>query len=412
MTCQSRFGDTPVGGRGSLRQLLLAAALTASGALAETASGQYDWSAHLGPRPTGFEQSRFGRWDLEVVSIRGMIDRAYYESAPLASGRVRKVSEVTRAVGPDSSKGQTFRRSTTYADRQGRITRIEYGDPLTGKVIQRETFTYDDGGRLVEWRRARPPSEVFVASIASTLYPDRAPYGMAQKFAYDDGGQLKEWRACAIVADQHLEKCDEDFVRFDGSGRIVGFGWPRSSFEIRRDLDGNAVTIVESDVASSSEQELFVEWGNGSLEERFVSGDDDSPANRAWFDDSGRMVQYRVVSASDADFYWTATWSHDSRGLPTRIQKGLDVYNLEYDTAGRLTSIEQSLEPKKIRRSFDASGRLILQEPPLFYRRLDPTSTGSERYTYSSTNMVERIEVRDATGRPVAETHFQYHGRR
>lgn len=379
--------------------------------LFDTSRAQYDWTPHLGPQPTGFEQTKFGTWDLELISVRGMIDRSYYETTSHRAASVRKIVEETRSPDTEASgPGKVFRRTTTHLDRKGRITNIEYGDPLTRKVIQRESFKYDDEGRLTEWRRARPPSEVSVASISRILYPGKGPYGMAQTFAYYADGKLREWRACTIAVEQRLESCEEDYLTFDANGRIVAFGGGGQQVMIARAVDGNAVRI-ESRETGVAEPIVLEVKRSGQIREVPAGVKDNTAGNRSWTDGEGRIVQYRVSGSGTPAYYWTATWEYGRTGRPTAIQKGLDVYRFGYDSGERLVRIEQSLDPRIILRTYDAAGRLVTQQPPLFYRRMDPAMIGEERYSYDAQGRLTSISVRDSAGQPVAETEFTYMGR-
>ncbi len=403
--------ETAPDGNGRRNAVRSALALGCCLVVVTTTSAQYDWTPHLGPQQTGFEQTKFGTWDLELMSVRGMIDRGFYESASYRTRRVRKIIEETRSPDAEASgPGNVFRRTTTHVDRRGRITSIEYGDPLTRKVIQRESFKYDDEGRLTEWRRARPPSEISVASISRILYPGRGPYGMAQTFEYFADGTLREWRACAIAVEQRLESCDEDYLTFDARGRIVAFGAGGQQVTITRAVDGNAVRI-ESREASRAEPFVLDVKRGGQIREVPDDTEDSAAGNRSWTDAEGRIVQYRVSGSGTPAYYWTATWEYGSAGKPTAIQKGLDLYRFDYDSRGRLVRIEQSLDPRIILRTYDAAGRLSTQQPPLFYRRMDPAMIGEERYTYDENGWLTAISVRDSAGQPVAETEFTYAGR-
>ncbi|MDX1429396.1 MAG: hypothetical protein R3282_03865 [Rhodothermales bacterium] len=374
------------------------------------ASAQYDWTPHLSPVTTGFELSRFGTWDLELLPVKGMVDRSYYESDRYAGLRIRKIVETTRSAGEASGAASVFRHSTAHLDRQGRITRIEYADPLTRKVVQRETFKYDRDGRLLSWRRARPPSEVLVASVTRTRYPGRGPYGMAQTFSYDESGRLREWRACTISVEQRLEQCEEDYLVFDPAGRIVAFATAGTHHTIDRDVEGNAVRIEVREADGATHASFEVEIDGRTVTER-PSDDSLEAGNVGWLDESGRLIQYRVTQPDKPEYYWTATWTYDSRGRPQAVQKGFDRYEYRYDAAGRLIEVKQSRAPESVSRTYDASGGLHSQTPPLFYSRLDAGLAGEERYTYDDKGFLTGISVRNSDGQAIAETALSYQGR-
>ncbi len=387
-----------------------ACVLIAWTSLATDAVGQYDWRPHLGPVPTGFELSRFGTWDLEVIPIRGMVDKAYYESGQFEGSRIRKIVETTRSALDGSGSSSVFRRSTAHLDRKGRITRIEYADPLTGKVVQRETFSYDREGRLLSWARARPPSEILVASVTRTLYPGRRPYGMSQSFSYDEAGTMREWRACTISVEQRLEQCEEDYLLLDREARIVEFASAGTRHRILRDVRGNAVRIEVKDADGVRETALAVRHEGQTITERPVN-DSLAVGNVGWLDDQSRMIQYRVSQPDRPEYYWTATWTYDRENRPLAVQKGFDRYDYKYDAVGRLIGVSQSQTPGSVLRTYNASGRLHSQVPPLFYSRLDAGLAGEERYLYDERGYLTGITVRNSDGQEVAETEVSYLGR-
>ncbi|MBT8401701.1 MAG: hypothetical protein KJO98_14580 [Rhodothermia bacterium] len=378
--------------------------------LGTNASAQYDWRAHLGPVPTGYELSRFGTWDLEIIPIRGMVDKAYYESGQFEGSRIRKIVETTRSAEDASGSASVFRRSTAHLDRQGRISRIEYADPLTGKVVQRESFSYDREGRLLSWRRARPPSEILVASVTRTLYPGRGPYGMSQSFSYDDDGTLREWRACTISVEQRLEQCEEDYLILDKAARVVEFAAAGTRHRIVRNAVGNAVRIEVLDADGKGSTALAVTFDGQTIAERAV-GDSLAVGNMGWLDDAGRLIQYRVSQPDKPEYYWTATWAYDRENRPLSVQKGFDKYEYKYDAAGRLIGVTQSRAPESVLRTFNARGRLHSQVPPLFYSRLDAGLAGEERYDYDDRGYLTGISVRNSDGQEVAQTELSYLGR-
>ncbi|NNE47804.1 MAG: hypothetical protein HKN37_14210 [Rhodothermales bacterium] len=373
------------------------------------AYGQYDWTRHLGPRPTGFELERFGTWDLEPLSLRGMVDRAYYESDLLRSSAVRSIAEVTRVVAADGeSVGQVFRRSRSHVDRSGHIKTIEYEDPLTKRVVQRESFTFDENGRLERWSRSRSPSEVLVASITRTQYPGAAPYGMAQTFSYYDDGSLKEWRACITSVNQKLQACDEDYLRLDRSARIVEFGWSGKSVTIERDIEGNASGIEIRNLATNDVEQHEIVLQDGAVIEK----KGEVVVGRSFFDDRGRLIQHQSHSAEEREYYTTLTWTYDDEGRVISITKAFDSYSFGRDEDGRIVSVDQTMIPHSIRMKFDAAGRVLDQQPPLFFRRLSPGAGGTESYAYDQAGLLDEIVVRDPEGSHVARTDFTYSYRR
>ncbi len=388
----------------------ICSALVVWALLPTNAGAQYDWRPHLGPVPTGYEISRFGTWDLEVIPLRGMVDKAYYESGEFEGSRIRKIVETTRSAADASGSSSVFRRSTAHLDRQGRITRIEYADPLTGKVVQRESFSYDREGRLLSWRRARPPSEILVASVTRTLYPGRGPYGMSQTFSYDEDGTLREWRACTISVEQRLEQCEEDYLILDRAARIVEFAAAGTRHKIVRNAVGNAIRIEVMDADGKGSTALAISFDGKTVAER-PAGDSLAVGNVGWMDEDGRMIQYRVSQPDKPEYYWTATWTYDREDRPLTVQKGFDRYEYKYDAAGRLIGVSQSLAPGSVLRTFNSRGRLHSQVPPLFYSRLDAGLSGEERYVYDDRGYLTGITVRNSDGQEVAQTDVNYLGR-
>jgi hypothetical protein len=338
-----------------------------------------------------------------------MVDRQFYESGALYEASVSGIAESTFAV---DSLGRPveppFRRSRTVVDREGRVRRTEYLDPLTRRVVQRETFSYDDQGRLVEWTRSRPASEVTVASVTRTEFPGIAPYGMAQTFTYFDDGGLKEWRACTVSVDQRLQDCSEDYLVLDRRGLVIEIGWSGEVIRIDRDSLGTASAIE------------VVATGTGNVDSRTVSCADhgcierqgDEVVGRSFYDAAGRIVQYHAFSKDSPEYYTTITWVYDDHGRAQSVAKAFDSYEFGHDADGRIVAVTQTAIPRTVRRKFGTRGQLREQQPPLFFRRLSPTATGTEKYTYNDFGLIAEIVVEGDDGRVTSKTVLDYKLRR
>ncbi|NNE34736.1 MAG: hypothetical protein HKN13_05845 [Rhodothermales bacterium] len=231
---------------------------------------------------------------------------------------------------------------------------------------------------------------------------------MAQSFEYHADGSLKEWRACITSVNQKLQACDEDFLRLDPSGRIVDFGRSGERTSIVRDEDGNASTIEIRNLATKDVERRAVVEENGVLLEK----DGPTVVGRSFFDERGRLIQYQSQSADKHEYYTTLTWTYDNSDRVVSITKAFNSYSFVHDEDGRIIGVDQTTIPHKLRRRFDANGRLLDQQPPLFFRQLSPSARGSERYRYDPGGLLVEILVSNEEGAAIAGTEFTYAYRR
>jgi len=383
--------------------LTLAAALDSN----EMARAQYAWDTHFGPQPTGFELHRFGNWELEMIAFRGMIDRAYYESDRRAELGVRRVHRTVTRFDRDGTR-RVIHESTSLVDASGRMTATLYLNPHTHQQVQRESFKYDDGGRLVEWRPVKDPGEVAVASIAQTTYPGRLPYGRYQTFRYNDDGSLAEWRACNPGRERRSRRCDEAYIRFDSTGRISEFVSLEETYRLERDEAGNLSRVTATRRSGRVTLDVSVRYDDIVIRERHATKDSSIVENIATRDSRGRIVQYKTTSPANPDYYSTTTWEYDESGRLSGITRGLDRHDFGYNESGNLVSVDQSVLPASIRRTYDPSGRIIEQTPPMSYNRYDLVDTGTERISYTNDGLLASIRVFDATGNELGVVSFEY----
>lgn len=375
---------------------------------AREAASQYAWNEHFGPQPTGFEMQWFGNWEVEMVPMRGMIDRAWYESDRRAEQGVRKIRRkvVRNDMGGDGQR--VVHESMSLVDADGRVTATVYFNPHTHKQVQRESFTYDEAGRLLEWRPVMDPDEVAFASIARTAYPGRLPYGRYQTFRYHENGNLKEWRACTPGRDRRSQRCDDAYVTFDTAGRLTGFFWLEQAYELERDEKGNLSRATAKNRKGKTTLDLKVQFDDIVIREKFTTGDSTQVENVATRDSRGRIVQYRVSSPDTPGYYSTITWEYDEAGRIAGIRKGLDTYKFSYDNQGRLLKVEQTVLPQLITREYDKKGRIVAQTPPMEYNRYDLVEFGSERFEYTDDGLVASITAIDDAGNAVGVVTFEY----
>ncbi len=395
--------------RRSLRPLLagfvfLSAVLTT----AQVTQAQYSWDAHFGPQQTGFEKHWFGNWEIEMLPLRGMINRSYYESDGLWQRGVRKIRREVTRVDMSAGSERVVHRSFSLVNSHGQITATVYLDPQTGKQVQRESFKYDAAGRLLEWRPVRAPEDVPVASIAETFYPERLPYGRYQTFRYHDDGTLKAWQGCTPGKSRRSQQCDDAYIKFDGDGRISEFIWLEDVFSITRDADGNVSRVVSQNRNSGDGFDMTIRYDDFVVREQYVMADSSVAENIVARDSEGRVVQYQIASRDTPELYSTVTWDYNAAGQMASIRRGLDTYSFEYDSGGNLQRVEQSVLPRVVARTFDKAGRLISQSPPLRYNRFDLIEQGTEKVTYDDQGQVSRITVYDGDGAELGHVRFSY----
>ncbi len=387
------------------------AALLVLVSIAGPARAQFDWSGHLGQQLSGFEKHWFSSWEMENTSLRGMIDRSYYESNTLAEHDIRRINRTVER--PDRSGGgsTTIHRSTSLVDADGRITATLYFNPQTGKQVQRESFKYDDAGRLLEWRPLRDQADVPVASIATTIYNRMLPSGRYQRFLYHDNGQIREWAACTPGRDRRSNPCADAYVRFDSSGLVNQFIWRDEIYTLARDIAGTMVGATRTSASgriSRRDFTLSMQHDDFVLREQVVTPDSVIAENIVARDSKGRVAQYQIGSIDDPDYYTTVTWTYDDAGRLTSLVRGLERFDFQYDDAGRLARVDQSSGTSTMAWRYDDDGRLIAQTPPMQYNRYDLIEEGEERYAYDDDGLLESITVVAEDGTVLGRISFTY----
>jgi hypothetical protein len=372
------------------------------------ASAQYSWDAHFGPQQTGFERTWFGNWEIEILPVRGMIDRSVYESDRLASRGVRKINRTVTRHDRAGMGSRVVHKSVSLVNSDGRVTATVYKNPQTGKQVQRESFKYDDSGRLLEWRPVRDPQEVPIASIAATAYAGHRPYGRYQMFRYYPDGTLMEWRACTPGRDRQSQACEDAYIKFDSAGRIIEFIWLEDVFRIQRDGDGNIESVESAHRGREKGFEMTIRYDDFVVRERYMNADSSVVENIVARDSQGRVVQYQIASLDTPGYYSTVTWDYADHGQLASIVRGLDSYVFAYDKAGRLTAVDQTVLPRTIRREYDERGRLSLQSPPLAYNRFDLLEEGSEVHRYDEAGLLLSISVVTTDGTELGVVDFDY----
>jgi YD repeat-containing protein len=389
--------------RTGLAIILILAALAS-----RDARSQYAWDEHFGSQPTGFEKRWFGNWEIEMVPMRGMIDRGWYESESRAERGVRQIRRKVVRNDKAGTGKRVVHESLSLVNADGRITATVYFNPQTRKQVQRESFKYDESGRLLEWRPVLDPAEVAIASIAQTAYPGRLPFGRYQTFRYYEDGTLKEWRACTPGRDRRSQQCDDAYVTFDTAGRITGFIWLELAYTLERDAGGNVARVVATNRKRKTTLDLHVHYDDIVIRERFATEDSTLVENFTTRDSRGRVVQYKMTSPDTPGYYSTITWDYDAAGRITGIRRGLDTYAFSYDERGRLTTVQQSVLPLTINREYDERGRLSVQSPPLEYNRYDLVEVGKERFVYTEDGLPASITAVDTDGNEVGVVTFEY----
>lgn len=388
--------------------VILLVALTS----ASTSNAQYDWSPHLGEQLTGFEKYWFGKWDLEVRSLKGMIDWKHY-SDPIKSdvGLVSRINrEAMRRSAADSTES-VVHRSQSIVRSDGRVSSTTYLDPKTGKTLQRELFRYDDDGRLVEWRPVRDPSDVSYASIARTLFVGTLPAGRSQHFSYYADGTLKNWHACGVTG-PGADSCSDTSLEFSPAGKLVAFSWLKNDYHLKRDASGRLVRVEIVNGVNGYRQVMEMQFDDVIIRERFVDSLNVGRENTVAKGMNGSILQYRVPSSAGSMQYSTTTWTYDSSGNISEIQKGLEHYLFERDKSGLVTMIQQSSAGPNLFRAFDENGVLISQTPALEYNRFDLVENGSEAFTYRDDGLLSNITVNSEIADSIARLDIEYEFRR
>ena len=371
-------------------------------------SGQYDWTRHLGTQQTGFEKHWFGTWDLEVRTMRGMVDWNYYSGTKASSwGGLKKiVRRATRIDRADSSR-HLVHHSETLFDPNGRPSVTVFLDPITGRPIQRELLKFDGMGRLLEWRPVKDPADVAFAPVTRTLFEDVLPVGRTQSFTYFPDGRLQRWNAC-LSDGRRNQRCDEAYAVFDSTEKVIEFAWLDARYRLKRNDQGNVEQIEIVDNRGRDTTTIVVQHDDLLVREKYVDVRFDGMERIASKTSGGRLAQYRIPSAPGSLQYSTTAWEYDAENRLTAIRKGLQEFRFGYDSAGHVVSAGESASGLTVTRTFDSSGRLSSQSPPRFYNRFDLVEQGIERFVYDSDGRLAAVNVFDQTGAKVAELTFEY----
>src|SRR5690606_17065054 len=234
------------------------------------------------------------------------------------------------------------------------------------------------------------------------------PYGRYQTFRYHENGNLKEWRACTPGRDRRSQRCDDAYVKFDAAGRLSGFFWLELAYTLERDTAGNLARVVAVNRKGTTKLNLEIHYDDIVIREKVYAEDSTTVENVATRDSRGRVVQYRMSSPENPDYYSTITWEYDAAGRMVGIRRGLDSYAFSYDKGGHLSKVEQTILPQVITREYDKQGRLVAQTPPMEYNRYDLVEVGSERFAYTEEGLLASITAIDEAGNEVGVVSFEY----